>query len=335
MKTPTKTPQKTSPATTTALWYVGDRRAELRDEAVVALKPGDARVRALWSGISRGTERLIFNALVPQSEYERMRGPNMGGDFPHPVKYGYQLVGTVEEGPIAMIGRHVFALHPHQEQCVLPAQALALVPEGVPPRRATLAANMETALNALWDSGAGPGDRIVIVGAGVVGCLIAALAGRLPGADVTLVDPVGARAAIAQALGVAYAAPDQAPVGCDVVFHASANPRGLETALDIAGFEAAVVEVSWFGEKEINVPLGRAFHSRRLRLISSQVGSVSASRRSRWDYGRRMAKALDLLKDERMDALIGEEIPFRDAPAQLPRVFADAAAGLAPVIRYD
>ncbi|MGL4243439.1 MAG: zinc-dependent alcohol dehydrogenase, partial [Beijerinckiaceae bacterium] len=192
----------------------------------------------------------------------------------------------------------------------------------------------ETALNALWDSGGGPGDRIAVVGGGVVGCLIAALAGGLPGAEVTLVDPVGARAKMAQALGVAYSHPDDAPKGCDVVFHASANPRGLETALDIAGFEAAVVEVSWFGEKEVNVPLGRAFHSRRLRLISSQVGTVADSRRPRWDFARRMAKAMDLLRDERLEALIGDEIAFRDAPARLPEVFSGEAAGLAPVISY-
>jgi threonine dehydrogenase-like Zn-dependent dehydrogenase len=319
---------------TRALWYIGDRKAELREEQLPALRPGDALVRTLWSGVSRGTERLIFNALVPSSEYERMRGPNMGGDFPHPVKYGYQAVGVVEAGLEAMIGRHVFALHPHQERFAMPAQALTPVPDGVPARRATLAANMETALNALWDSGAGPGDRIAIVGGGVVGCLIAALAGGLPGADVTLVDPVSSRARIASALGVAYAQPDNAPAACDVVFHASANPRGLETALDIAGFEAAVVEVSWFGEKEINVPLGRAFHSRRLRLISSQVGAVAGSRRPRWDFARRMAKAMDLLRDERLDVLIGEEIAFAEAPTRLPGVFADTGGGLAPVLRY-
>jgi threonine dehydrogenase-like Zn-dependent dehydrogenase len=193
---------------------------------------------------------------------------------------------------------------------------------------------METALNALWDSGAGPGDRIAVVGGGVVGCLIAALAGRLPGADVTLIDPLPAREGIAAALGVAFTRPKQPPQDCDVVFHASANPVGLGAALDMAGFEAAVVEVSWFGDKDVPAPLGRAFHSRRLRLISSQVGHVASSRRPRWDYARRMRKAMELLLDERLDALIGDEIAFADAPALLPAVFGGDAAGLAPVIRY-
>ncbi len=321
--------------TARALWYIGDARAELRHELLPALQPGDALVRTLYSGISRGTERLVFQALVPSSEYDRMRGPNMGGSFPHPVKYGYLAVGVVEDGPSEITGRTVFVLHPHQDRIVTAASALTVVPDTIPPRRAILAANMETALNALWDSGAGPGDRIAVVGGGVVGCLIAFLAGRMPGADVTLVDPVASRAGIAKALGVGYAQPKQAPEDCDVVFHASANQQGLATALEIAGFEGTVVEVSWFGDKEVAVPLGGAFHSRRLRLISSQVGQIAASRRPRWNYPRRMAKAMELLGDARLDALIGEEIAFNDAPERLPAVFSSDVSGLAPVLRYQ
>lgn len=321
-------------ASARALWYVGDSRAEIREEPLPAPKAGEALVRTLFSGVSRGTERLVFQALVPSSEYARMRGPNMGGDFPHPVKYGYQAVGVVEEGPAEIRGRTVFALHPHQDRFVLPAASLTVLPEGLPPRRAVLAANMETALNALWDSGAGPGDRIAVVGGGVVGCLIAALASRLPGADVTLVDPVRTRNAVARSLGCAYAPPEKSPSDCDVVFHASANAKGLATALEIAGFEGTVVEVSWFGDREVTVPLGRMFHSGRLKLISSQVGQVAASRRPRWDYARRMRKAMALLMDDRLDALIGDEIRFKDAPARLPEVFAGEGGGLAPVLRY-
>ncbi len=320
--------------TTSALWYIGDSRAELRPEPLPTPGQGDALVRTLYSGISRGTERLVFMALVPSSEYARMRGPNMGGDFPHPVKYGYQAVGIVEEGPAAMKGKAVFALHPHQDRFVVPAATLTVLPEGLPPRRAVLAANMETALNALWDSGAGPGDRIAVVGGGVVGCLIAALCGSLPGAEVTLVDPVASRAAIAAAIGAGFAEPASAPSDCDVVFHASANSKGLATALECAGFEGTVVEVSWFGDREVAVPLGRMFHSGRLKLISSQVGQVAASRRPRWAYARRMRKAMELLADPRLDALLGEDIAFAEAPARLPAIFSSDLSGLAPVLRY-
>jgi threonine dehydrogenase-like Zn-dependent dehydrogenase len=317
-----------------ALWYIGDGKAEIRQESLPIMKAGDALIKTLWSGISRGTERLIFHALVPSSEYERMRGPGMGGDFPHPVKYGYCAVGRVEEGPAAIVGKTVFVLHPHQDLIVTPAAGLALVPDTVPAKRAVLAANMETALNALWDSGAGPGDRIAVVGGGVVGCLIAWLAGQLPGADVTLIDPLVERAAIAAHLGIHYAAPTAAPENCDVVFHVSANPKGLAKALEIAGFEGTVVEVSWFGDKDVSVPLGRAFHSGRLKLISSQVGQVAQSRRPRWNYARRMQKAMQLLGDARLDILISDEIEFQDAPGKLPAVFSGEGGGLAPVLRY-
>ena len=317
-----------------ALWYVGDDKAELRDEVLPPLNAGDALVRTLWSGISRGTERLVFQALVPPSEYERMGGPHMGGAFPHPVKYGYCVVGVVEEGPSELEGKTVFILHPHQNRIVAPAKTLSLVPDNVPARRAVMAANMETALNAIWDSGAGPGDRIAVIGGGVVGCLIAWLAGQLPGADVTLVDTVTSRAEIAAALGVGFASPAAAPDNCDVVFHTSANPKGLATALKIAGFEGTVVEVSWFGNREVLVPLGQAFHSGRLKLISSQVGQVSSSRRPRWDYARRMRKAMELLGEPKLDILLGEEIAFTETPAKLSAVFSGDMTGLAPVIRY-
>ena len=320
--------------TARALWYVGDARAEIREETLQPRKDDQALVRMLYSGVSRGTERLVFKALVPASEYERMRGPNMGGSFPHPVKYGYQAVGMVEEGPASLKGRAVFALHPHQDRFVLPVDALTLLPEDLPPRRAVLAANMETALNAVWDSSAGPGDRIAVVGGGVVGCLIAAIAGQLPGAEVTLIDPVTARADIAGTLGVGFAAPGDAPEDCDIVFHASASDRGLASALEMAGFEGTVVEVSWFGDRSVEVPLGRKFHSGRLRLISSQVGHVAASRRSRWSYARRMAKALDLLKDERLDCLLGDEIAFAETPRLLPQALGGDSGGLAPLISY-
>jgi threonine dehydrogenase-like Zn-dependent dehydrogenase len=208
------------------------------------------------------------------------------------------------------------------------------VPDFVPAKRAVLAANMETALNALWDSGTGPGDRIAVVGGGVVGGLIAALAGALPGADVTLVDVLPARASLAEALGVRFAVPADAPRDCDGVFHASASQPGLQTALELAGFEGTVVEISWFGDREITVPLGQNFHSGRLKLISSQVGHVAASRRPRWNYARRMAKAMELLKNARLDALIGEEMTFADAPQCMAAVFGPQASGLAPVLRY-
>src|SRR5271165_5904999 len=273
-----------------ALWYVEPGMAELRDERV-APGPGDVCVRAHFGAISRGTEALIFAGRVPETEYVRMRGPHMGGVFPFPVKYGYAIVGAVEAGPPHLHGRMVFALHPHQDVFAVPIDAFAPLPDGVPPQRAVLAANMETALNALWDGAPGPADRIAVIGAGVVGALVAYLCGRLAGSEVTLIDIDPARAPLARALGVRFASPDAAPKDCDVVFHASGAPNGLATALELAGDEAKVIELSWYGEAEVPLALGGAFHSRRLSIISSQVGKVAPSHRLRWTSARRMAAA--------------------------------------------
>ena len=324
---------RTGPITTRALWYVAPRECAL-NELTIEARPGEALVRTLFSGISRGTERLIFEGRVPASEHERMRGPGMDGTFPFPVKYGYCAVGVVEDGPAAMIGRSVFALHPHQARFWMAADRLTLLPESLPPRRAVLAANAETALNALWDAGAGPGDRIAVVGAGVVGLLVAALAARLPGADVSVIDVDAARAPIAARLGCRFSADGAGIADCDVVIHTSASAAGLNRAISLAGFEGTIVELSWHGSGDTPVALGGAFHSRRLRLISSQVGHVASSRRPRWDYARRMAKALELLADDRLDALITDDIPFAEAPGRLPALFAPGSPHLTAVLTY-
>ena len=317
-----------------ALWYVRRGAAELRRAALPPLAPGEALVRTLWTALSRGTERLVFDGRVPLTEGEGLRAPLQEGSFPFPVKYGYCAVGVVEDGPAELLGRTVFALHPHQDRFVVPAARLAPVPDGIPSRRAVLAANMETALNALWDSGAGPGDRILVVGAGVVGCLIGFLAAGLPGAEVTLVDVDLSRGSVASALGAGFSRPLDAPAGADVVFHASGAPAGLACALACAGTEATVVEVSWYGDRMVPAPLGLDFHSRRLTLLSSQVGAVSPSRRPRWSPRRRLDKALALLAAGRLDALITEEVAFADLPGALPRLLAPGAPGLAAAIRY-
>ncbi len=318
-----------------ALWYVARGRADLRAAPLPEPAEGWVRVRTLWTALSRGTERLVFEGLVSGPERERMRAPLQEGEFPYPVKYGYCAVGVVEAGAPDLAGRTVFCLHPHQDRFHAPRSLLAPVPDAVPARRAVLAANMETALNGLWDSGAGPGDRIVVVGAGVVGLLVAYLAAAMPGTDVTLVDVDLSRGDIARHLGCRFQKPLDAPGGADVVFHASASAAGLACALACAGREGTIVEMSWYGSQEVTAPLGLAFHAERLRLVSSQVGMVSPSRRPRWSHARRLAKALDLLADPRLDALITEEVAFPDLPAAMPRLLAPGAAGLCTAVRYD
>jgi threonine dehydrogenase-like Zn-dependent dehydrogenase len=310
-----------------ALWIIAPGKAERRFEPDPVPAAGELRLAARFGGISRGTERLVLAGKVPPSEWTRMRAPFQSGDFPFPVKYGYATVAEVDDG------RLVFCLHPHQDHFALPADAVLPLPENVPPERAVLAANMETALNILWDAAVRPADHVTIVGGGVIGALAAYLAGGIPGTVTTLVDIAPGRADLAARLGIAFALPDDAPAEQDVVIHASASAAGLATALAAAGTEAEIVEASWYGEGEVPLALGGAFHSRRLTLKSSQVGAISPARRPRWSHRRRLEAALALLADDRLDALISGETAFADLAAAYADILA-APATLCHRIRY-
>ena len=321
--------------TAQALWYTGPGRAQIQNEVLGPLADGAVRIRATHGAISRGTESLVASGHVPLSEYQRMRAPFMAGSFPFPVKYGYSIVGAVELGPGSLVGRNVFALHPHQTVFDLPVDAAMLIPLSVPAARAVLAANMETALNAVWDAGAGPFGRVAVVGAGVVGTLTGFLCRELASADVTLIDINPARANAAAALGLRFALPDAAPTECDVVFHASATSAGLATALALARDEAAIIELSWYGDAPVLVPLGGAFHSRRLKLIASQVGKVAPSHRHEWTHRRRLAHAIGLLADDRLDVLLEPAIPFAELPQRLPATLSADNSILCQCIDYS
>jgi NADPH:quinone reductase-like Zn-dependent oxidoreductase len=317
-----------------AFWVTAPGRGEIRGQPLRAPATGEVLIRAVASAISRGTEALVFRGEVPESEWQRMRCPFQEGDFPAPVKYGYSTVGVVEDGPAEMLGRRVFCLHPHQDRFVVPIEAVIAVPDDVPDRRATLAANMETAVNALWDAAPGVGDHIAVIGAGVVGCLVAALAARLPGAEVELIDVDPTRERIAGALGCRFAIPPAGRPEADLVIHASGTPEGLVAALAIAGFEATVLEVSWYGARVVPLPLGGAFHSRRLVLRSSQVGTLPATRRQRWTHRRRLVLALSLLRDPIFDVLLLGESEFGALPELMARLAASQGGALCHTLHY-
>ena len=299
-----------------------------------APEAGDVVVRALFSGVSRGTEALVFQGRVPASEHERMRAPFQAGAFPAPVKYGYASIGTVEQGPESLKGRTVFALHPHQTRYVVPARSVVVLPDNVPPQRAVLAANLETAINGIWDARPHVGDRITVIGAGTVGCLVAWIAGRIAGCDVELVDINPARAATADALGVRFTEPAAARGGADLVVHTSGSPAGLVLALRLAGFEATIVDMSWYGDQLVSLPLGERFHEQRLTITSSQVGRVAASQRARRGTSERMVLALSMLADPVLDVLITGESDFETMPDVMARLASAPGDTLCHRIRY-
>jgi len=316
-----------------AFWLRSPGTGEIRPAVLPDPGPDDVLVRTRYSGVSRGTETLVFRGGVPPTQYPTMRAPFQDGDFPAPVKYGYLNVGTVEHGPSQLRGRTVFCLYPHQTAYVVPVSAVTPVPDGVPARRAVLAGTVETAVNALWDAAPLIGDRITVVGAGMVGCSVAALLARFPGVHVQLVDADPAREGIAKALGVEFAAPADATGGRDLVVHASASESGLQRSLDLLAPEGTVLELSWYGDRPVTVSLGGAFHSGRLRIRSSQVGTVSPARAGR-TFADRLALALDLLRDPAFDALITGASPFEELPDVLDRLSSGALPALCHLITY-
>jgi threonine dehydrogenase-like Zn-dependent dehydrogenase len=313
-----------------AFWLREPGCGEIRP--VTLPEPGhdDVLVRTVRSGVSRGTETLVFRGGVPPDQYTAMRAPFQEGDFPGPVKYGYLNVGAVEHGPPELRGRTVFCLYPHQTAYVVPAAAVSVVPDGVPPARAVLAGTVETAVNALWDAAPLLGDRVAVVGAGMVGCCVARLLSRFPAVQVTLVDVDAGRADVAAALGVGFALPPDAARGCDLVVHTSATSAGLQRSLDLLAPEGTVIDLSWYGDTEVRLSLGGAFHSSRLGIRASQVGTVSPRRGAGRSAGDRLALALDLLRDPAFDALITGQSRF----GELPGVMAELAAGRMPALLH-
>lgn len=315
-----------------AFWVSFPGKGEIRTVEVPAPGPDEVLVRTLHSGVSRGTETLVFTGRVPESQWAAMRAPFQAGDFPFPVKYGYLSVGVVEAGVAELVGRTVFCLYPHQSRYVVPASAVTVVPDGVPADRAVLAGTVETAVNALWDAPPRLGDRIAVVGAGMVGASVAAVLSGFPGVRVEIVDPDPDRAALAQRLGVGYARPEDAAGDCDLVVHASATSAGLTRSLELLATEGTVAELSWYGDKPVSVPLGEFFHSRRLTVRSSQVGGIVPGRRR--DYADRLALALDLLRDPVFDALITGRSPLAELPGVMPRLADGSLPALCHVIDY-
>ncbi|MFE7442014.1 zinc-binding alcohol dehydrogenase [Streptomyces chartreusis] len=317
-----------------AFWLRSPGEGEIREAVLPEPGEDEVLVRSLYSGVSRGTETLVFRGGVPENQHAAMRAPFQEGEFPAPVKYGYLSVGVVEAGPTALVGRTVFCLYPHQTRYVVPASAVTVVPDSVPASRAVLAGTVETAVNALWDAAPLVGDRIAVVGGGMVGCSVAALLARFPGVRLQLVDADPRRAEVAEALGIEFATPEDALGECDLVVHASATEQGLNSSLELLRAEGTVLELSWYGDRRVALPLGEAFHSRRLVIRSSQVGTVSPARRATRSYADRLALALDLLADPALDALVTGESAFEELPEVMPKLTSGEIPALCHRVRY-
>ncbi|MEN0004557.1 MAG: zinc-binding alcohol dehydrogenase [Bacteroidota bacterium] len=315
-----------------ALWHLSSSTSSLLSSAIPAPKEGQCLVKSEFSLISLGTERLVASGAVPVDLHQNMRVPYMEGSFELPVKYGYSLVGQVVTQGYPLSGKKVHLMHPHQSYCIVEAEALTLIPEKVPIRRAVLASNLETAVNAVWDSQVQIGDRVLVVGFGMIGALTALLLQQIAGVEVYIAERLPQRRALAQQLDFQLLAEE---TDFDITFHTSSSSSGLQMAIDRLGYEGTSVELSWYGTKEVSMQLGASFHQQRKRLIASQVGQVPGSKQNRWDYRRRKQLVFQLLQQEKFDQLLTHEISLSEAPALFGKLREGTLEGIGWTIKYD
>lgn len=314
-----------------AVWFPQARAVELRREALPAAGPGDLRVRAIASAVSHGTEMLVYRGQVPSQMPLDL--PAVRGDFDFPIKYGYASVGWVVQVGARVegfaTGDLVFVHHPHQTEYVVPATAqqgpepVRLPPE-LPPEHGVFLANVETAVNVLLDAAPRLGERVVVFGQGVVGLLLTQLTRQAGAGLVIAVDPFSLRRELARAAGAdVVLAPDEnlpttirdltGGLGADLVLEASGNPAALDQAIAATAFQGTVVVCSWYGTKPAAIDLGGAFHRRRIRIVSSQVGSIDPTLQARWSFRRRLDLARDLLSTLTLTPLITHRFPLARA----------------------
>jgi hypothetical protein len=316
-----------------AYWVTKSGDGELRPESLPPRQKEEALVRTLYSGVSRGTERVVHEGRVPERVADLMQAPHQEGDFPGPVKYGYLSVGTVEEGPEEWRGKTVFSLHPHQDFYIVPTSQLTAIPADVPARRAVLTGIVEVAINALWEAGPRLGDRVAVVGGGLVGGVLATLLRKYPLGRLQLVDADPEKRNLAEKLSIEFAEPEDAANDNDIVFHCSASNDGLKLSLQLAGDDSDVIELSWFADKEVTLPLGEDFHARRLNIRSSQVGAVALPRRHRRTNAQRLQEAVNQLKDPLFDTFLSSECQFQNLPSTLVKLF-ERPGGFCHVVAY-
>ncbi|MFK7979418.1 MAG: zinc-binding alcohol dehydrogenase [Saprospiraceae bacterium] len=298
--------------TSTALWHISPSESSLQEESLSTPLSHQLLIKSLYSLVSTGTEKLVATGQVPSSMHQLMRVPSMGGAFSFPVKYGYSLVGKVVSEGIFM-GQLVHLLHPHQAALVTDSADVSLVPPNIPAKRAALASNMETALNAIWDSGVSIGDKVVVCGFGMIGGLVARLLSLMPAVEVVVLEKNAYR--IQQATNMGFLVNPTDLSNFDYSFHTSGSSKGLQACIEAVGMEGKIIELSWYGTKSVQLQLGADFHYHRKQIISSQVGHVPFTKNARWDYVRRKAVVWKLLKNPVFDAHITDEVPFGESPA--------------------
>jgi 2-desacetyl-2-hydroxyethyl bacteriochlorophyllide A dehydrogenase len=342
----------------TALYFLKQNTVQLREESLPSLKNDQVLIETKYSAISAGSEMLIYHGLIPENVAVDATITALGGQMKFPFKYGYALVGKIVDTGSGidkkMLGRWVFVFHPHQTQLVTELGNTFPIPPGVSPLEALFFPNLETAISLVMDARPVLGEKIVIFGQGVVGLLTTALLARIPQAQLIAIDPIDNRLkysrkfgadqvlnptaknfqkSVDQVLGLPSRDQDE-KTGADLIFELSGNPAALNSALQLAGYQARIVVGSWYGNKKEPISLGTQFHRNRLQIISSQVSTIHPALRGRWNKQRRFELVWRLLPEIKPLSLISHRIPFLEAATAYQLIDRQPAKVLQVVLTY-
>ena len=312
-----------------ALFHTAPRSVEIKTVPTPRPAAGEVIVSTQFSGISSGTESLVYRGEVSEDTALDDTIGALGGAFRYPFAYGYACVGKAADS-----GQAVFAFHPHQD--IFAARTSDLIPlPAVDPAPATLFPLVETALQVTLDAGTGYRDRVIVLGAGVLGLLTALLLQR-SGQRPLLAEPQAWRRGLAASLGVPAAAPEElGKQEVSLVIDASGSPDAPASALGMLAHEGTLLVASWFGAKPVVLPLGGAFHRRRLTIRSTQVSTVPARLGATWTRPRRRLEAAELMPELPLSELCTHVFPFTKA-ADAFRAVDEGTPGLMhAVLRYE
>jgi threonine dehydrogenase-like Zn-dependent dehydrogenase len=316
--------------TTKALWHLTKSKSILKEvELNISY---DTIIQSSYSLISAGTEKLVATGLVPEKLHETMKVPYMEGALGLPVKYGYSVTGRIVSSGIFEKDALVHIMHPHQDLICADAKNCTLIPAFIPLKRATLVANMETVVNAIWDANLTHNNSILIAGYGTVGALLARVCKTRFNAHVDFIERNEDRINALKMHGYQLASIEK--YNYDIAFNCSASNEALQYCIDHVDEEGSIIELSWYGDIKVTLSLGETFHSMRKKIISSQVSNIPKSKRAEWNYEKRKQLAFEYLKDPFFDYLITDEIPFEETPHFFERLRNDNLNGIGYCIKY-
>jgi threonine dehydrogenase-like Zn-dependent dehydrogenase len=315
---------------TKALWHLSRSKSVLQQDELPLLH--NTIVQSLYSLISAGTEKLVAKGFVPEKLHGTMTVPYMQGTLGLPVKYGYSLTGKIVESEVFEKDALVHIMHPHQDIICVDAKHCMLIPDYIPVKRATLVANMETVINAIWDADLQKGTSVLVAGYGTIGALLARICKTQFDCNVYLIEKNENRAILLERHG--YRLATENDILYDVAFNCTANETALQYCIDHVGEEGSVIELSWYGDKKVSLSLGESFHTMRKKIISSQVSSIPKAKRASWNYENRKQLAFSYLNDAFFDELITNEIPFAETQNFFEKLRSENLSGIGYCIKY-